>query len=75
MNDYPSDPSRASINDSHRVWPGDGIAPIKEILSYIVGNRCRVFLSLELFNRDYWKMDAVKAAEIGLAKMKAVVES
>ena len=75
MNDYPADPPRETINDSHRIWPGDGIAPIKEILSYMIENRCRVFLSLELFNKEYWKMDAAKAAEVGLAKMKAVVEA
>jgi len=75
MNDYPSDPPRDTISDADRIWPGDGIAPIKEILSYMAENRCRVFLSLELFNKEYWKMDALEAARVGLAKMKAVVES
>ena len=30
-------------------------------------------LSLELFNKDYWKQDALEVAKTGLAKMKAVV--
>lgn len=75
LNDYPADPPRDSIDDSDRVWPGDGVAPIKEILSYLAHNRCRVFLSLELFNREYWKMDALECAKLGLKKMKAVAES
>ncbi len=75
MNDYPADPPREKIGDADRIWPGEGIAPIKEILSYLAGNHCRVFLSLELFNKEYWKMDALEAARIGLAKMKQVVRT
>jgi len=75
MNDYPADPPRERIGDADRIWPGDGIAPIKEILAYLAGNHCRVFLSLELFNKEYWKMDALEAARIGLAKMKQVVQT
>jgi len=32
VNDYPALPNRASINDSHRVYPGDGVAPLKQIV-------------------------------------------
>lgn len=75
MNDYPADPPRASIKDSDRVWPGDGIAPLNEILSYLAENHCRAFLSLELFNQEYWKMEPLAAAQTGIAKMKAVVRA
>ena len=34
----------------------------------------RGHLSLELFNREYWKQDALKVAKTGLKKMKAVVQ-
>jgi len=30
-------------------------------------------LSLELFNPNYWKQDALEVAKIGLAKMKEAV--
>ena len=30
------------------------------------------FLSLELFNRDYWKQDPLEVAKTGLAKLKAI---
>lgn len=73
LNDYPADPPRDKIGDSDRVMPGDGIAPIPQILRDVYDNGCRAMLSLELFNRDYWKQDALKVAKIGLAKMKAVV--
>jgi hypothetical protein len=31
-------------------------------------------LSLELFNAEYWKRDALDVARTGLAKMRAAVE-
>jgi sugar phosphate isomerase/epimerase len=73
MNDYPAEPPRARITDAHRLYPGDGIAPWKVILPTLLGIRFKGMLSLELFNRDYWKQDALKVAQIGLAKMKALV--
>lgn len=71
INDYPAAPPRAEINDSHRVYPGDGIAPLAAILNAIGGHGRSVTLSLELFNRDYWKQDPLEVARTGLSKMKA----
>ena len=31
MNDYPADPPRETIRDEHRVYPGDGIAPLTKL--------------------------------------------
>ena len=73
MNDYPAQPSREEMNDSHRVYPGEGIAPLSDILNMIGGNSRSVALSLELFNRDYWEQDALEVAKTGLTKMKAAV--
>jgi sugar phosphate isomerase/epimerase len=75
MNDYPGDPPREQIRDSHRIWPGDGVAPLREILRTFAANHCRVVLSLELFNPTYWRMPAGEAAKTGLDKMKAVVKA
>jgi 2-keto-myo-inositol isomerase len=74
INDYPNDPSRSEIKDEHRVYPGDGVAPISSILQTMVANGFRGTLSLELFNRDYWKQDAQEVANTGLAKMMAAVQ-
>jgi 2-keto-myo-inositol isomerase len=73
MNDYPDLP-REKLNDSDRVYPGDGVAPLKELFQRFKKLGFQINLSLELFNRDYWKQDAAKVAATGLAKMKAVVE-
>ncbi|MEZ6033835.1 MAG: sugar phosphate isomerase/epimerase family protein [Planctomycetaceae bacterium] len=73
INDYPAVPGRAEINDAHRVYPGDGVAPVSSILNSIGGNGRSIVLSLELFNRDYWKQDPLEVAKTGLAKMQAAV--
>ncbi|MBV6641532.1 MAG: sugar phosphate isomerase/epimerase [Cyclobacteriaceae bacterium] len=74
MNDYPASPSREDIKDSHRVFPGDGVAPIGKALGYLIDKNKPIVLSLELFNEDYYKMKALDAAKEGLDKMKMVVE-
>jgi 2-keto-myo-inositol isomerase len=73
MNDYPADPPRETISDQHRVYPGDGVAPIRYALQAMMRNGFAGVLSLELFNRDYWNQDPNVVAATGLAKMKASV--
>ncbi len=75
MNDYPPDPPREKIGDRDRVMPGDGIAPLKQILRDLHANHSRAVLSLELFSPVYWEKDALDVARAGLAKMKAAVET
>jgi 2-keto-myo-inositol isomerase len=73
VNDFPKEPPRETINDSFRVFPGDGIAPLDQIFKDLNAKNTPIVLSLELFNKDYWKMDALVAAKTGLEKMKAAV--
>ena len=73
VNDFPKEPPRETINDSFRVFPGDGIAPLDQIFKDLNNKNAPIILSLELFNKDYWKMDALIAAKTGLDKMKAAV--
>lgn len=74
INDYPADPPRQTITDSHRVYPGDGIAPLPRILRILYESGFRGYLSLELFNREYWKQDALQVARTGLEKIQLVVQ-
>lgn len=73
INDYPADPPRDKITDAHRVYPGDGVAPLVQVLRDLYACGFRGMLSLELFNRDYWKQDPLSVARTGLDKIKAVV--
>lgn len=73
VNDYPADPPRDKIADRDRVYPGDGVAPMNEILRSVIRPDRPIVLSLELFNPEYWKQDALAVARTGLEKMKASV--
>ncbi|MGD0091731.1 MAG: sugar phosphate isomerase/epimerase family protein [Planctomycetota bacterium] len=70
MNDYPAAPAREKIDDSDRVYPGDGIAPLPQLFKDLRAIGFKGVLSLELFNAAYWKQDALTVAKTGLAKMK-----
>jgi 2-keto-myo-inositol isomerase len=75
LNDYPADPPRETIRDGDRVMPGDGIAPLTQILRMLLANDSQAVLSLELFSRVYWEKEPLEVARTGLAKMKAAVQS
>ena len=71
VNDYPKI-DRDKIADADRVYPGDGVAPLKDVFATLRKMNYTGFVSLELFNRDYWKQDPHAVAKLGLTKMKAV---
>jgi len=74
MNDYPADPPREKITDGHRIYPGDGVAPLDDVFRILRDIGFRGYLSLELFNEKYWKEhDALTVAETGLKKMRDAV--
>ncbi len=73
LNDFPADPPRETITDAHRVYPGDGVGPVVETLRLLAQIGSPAILSLELFNPEYWKQDALHVARTGLAKMQASV--
>jgi len=73
MNDYPSDIPREQQKDSNRLYPGDGVAPLKQILTDLKNMGGTKVLSLELFNVEYWKNDPLAVAKTGLEKMRKAV--
>ncbi|SHM75425.1 sugar phosphate isomerase/epimerase family protein [Gracilibacillus kekensis] len=70
VNDYPAEPQRDVINDSDRVFPGDGIAPTEQIATYLEKINYNGYLSLELFIEDYGTQSALEVARYGLKRMK-----
>jgi 2-keto-myo-inositol isomerase len=75
MNDYPAEPLRAAIQDADRVFPGDGVCPLEETIAMMLRGGFSGAFSLELFNPEYWKRDALEVAKEGLAKSKSVVQA
>jgi sugar phosphate isomerase/epimerase len=72
-NDAPAEPPRAEQNDSHRVYPGDGILDLKKLADQLRAKDWHGVLSLELFNPSYWAQDPLEVARTGLAKMRESV--
>jgi sugar phosphate isomerase/epimerase len=70
VNDYPKI-DRDKITDADRVYPGDGVAPLKDVFATLKKMGYTGFVSLELFNRDYCKQDPHEVAKTGLTKLKA----
>lgn len=75
MNDYPENPPREKAQDSDRVWPGDGIAPMEKIFGHFRTNAVYPWLSLELFNPEYWKLPIDEMLATGLAKLRRVAQA
>jgi sugar phosphate isomerase/epimerase len=74
FNDAPATPAREELEDSHRVFPGDGILPLEKCLRDLrdIGyERC---VSLELYNPSYWARDPLGVAIEGREKTLAVIE-
>jgi sugar phosphate isomerase/epimerase len=75
MNDYPATPPRAEIKDSDRVYPGDGVAPMRDIFRALDEIGFDGYLSIELFNPTYWRQDPRAVARTAVETMKAVAAS
>lgn len=74
VNDYPADPPREKIGDEHRVYPGDGVAPLDALFRTLRDVGFTGMLSLELFNKMLYGQDPLEVARTGLAKTRAAVK-
>ena len=73
LNDYPADPPREKITDASRVYPGDGVGPLKQFFRDLRAIGYRGAMSIELFNPAYYAQDALVVAKTALDKTKAVI--
>jgi 2-keto-myo-inositol isomerase len=67
VNDYPAAPARAQIADSDRVFPGEGVAPTRELAQLLDRAGYRGYLSLELFIESFGDQSALDVARRGRA--------
>jgi len=75
INDYPAEPEREQMGDKDRVYPGDGVAPLDEILGILTATGFTGMLSLELFNPDHYKRPVEEVMQTGIAKIDQAVTS
>jgi 2-keto-myo-inositol isomerase len=62
---------KAKLTDAHRLYPGEGILPIKEIKAHFDKIGYDRMVSVEIFRPEYWEQDPATVAR----KAKAAVES
>ncbi len=72
VNDYPYADDIRQLKDSQRVYPGDGVAPLKQISETLKKIGYEGMYSLELFNDEYEKTGAENVLKTGLKKMKQI---
>lgn len=70
VNDYPAGITPEKISEPDRIYVGDGIAPIKQLLQLAKHPDKPLVISFEVFNKSYYAQDALKVAKTALEKMK-----
>lgn len=70
VNDYSENALKSSIQDKHRLFPGDGVVPSTFIATTLFNTGYTGFLSLELFIEDYHNLTALEVAKKGVMKMR-----
>lgn len=74
FNDAPGGKPRVEQTDADRVFPGDGILDLRDMLARLRAKRYQGAISLELFNPSYWQQDPRQVCRTGLEKMKALLD-
>jgi sugar phosphate isomerase/epimerase len=72
FNDAPATPPQFEQADSDRVYPGDGILPLAEMLRDLASIGYADCLSVELFNERYWQQDPRAVARNAREKAEAI---
>jgi len=61
---------RESLQDAQRLFPGEGVIPLKEIAAELKGIGYEGPVSLEMFRPEYWKLPAVQIARKGMQSIR-----
>jgi len=75
FNDAPPAPGLGELEDKHRVFPGDGVLPLTDILRDLYDSGYTRPVSLELYNPTYWERNLQEVAAEGREKTLAVIET
>ncbi|HEY6407742.1 MAG TPA: sugar phosphate isomerase/epimerase [Ktedonobacteraceae bacterium] len=68
------DVAKPDITDSHRLYPGEGVIPLQDILGAVRATGWDGVLSVELFREEYWQQDPLTVAREAKARTVAVWE-
>jgi 2-keto-myo-inositol isomerase len=73
INDVEDRP-RETVEDAHRLLPGEGVIPLNDILSRLARTGFNGLCSVELFRPAYWDRDPAELARDALRKVREVLE-
>ena len=73
FNDAPAGIPKEKLQDKDRVYPGDGILPLPQILKDLKVSGFKGCVSLELYNPTYHQQDPLTVAKTGLQKTLSVI--
>ena len=74
INDAASGIRSGSQKDPNRVMIGDGVIDLRGELSILKEKGYDRWLSLELFNAEWWAKDPMETAKVGIERMRALCE-
>jgi 2-keto-myo-inositol isomerase len=61
---------REYIEDANRLYPGDGVIPLKEIIAAVRSTRFNGVTSVEIFRPEYWQRQPLGVAKESYTKTK-----
>jgi 2-keto-myo-inositol isomerase len=64
-----------TIEDEHRLLPGEGVIPLDDILTALKGIDFDGLCSIELFRPEYWERDPAELAAAARAATLDIIES
>jgi 2-keto-myo-inositol isomerase len=67
------DVPKAALTDAHRLFPGEGVIPIEEILRPLHAAGFDGTMSIEIFRPEYWERDPREVAREARAKAVRVL--
>ena len=67
--DDAEDLPRDQLTDAHRLLPGDGVIPLKELVRRLDALGYRGVYSVELFRPEYWAWEPARLARVARQKM------
>jgi len=72
--DDAEDRPRRTLEDAHRLLPGDGVIPLADLVRRLDGLGYRGVYSIELFRPEYYEWDPTLLAREALMRMRALFE-
>ena len=70
INDCEGEIPLDKIELKHRVWPGEGVIPLQQMLKILCNKGYKKIASLELFREEYWNLEPEEVFKIGMEKTK-----